>query len=155
MAVTFTTIKNTNQETVIHFSSTAIETGTIALNTLAASSQELVSGGTPTVNIVRLITTGEDTASLTVLRNNKLIVACAPENAPVLDLTQFGISDNQNNTYDIVVSNNVAKAVTGYIVLRKLAGWATKFEAATYGAYDDPTRVGAATNVPGSPDYTG
>lgn len=152
MAMALTVVKNTNQETIIHFQSSAIETGTIALNTLAASTQALTDGGTPTVNIVRFVSTGEDTASVTVLRNTKVLIACAPENAPILDLTSMGISEAQQNTYDIVISNNVAKNVTGYITLRKIAGWSTKVETVVYGAYDDETRVGASTTLSGSPD---
>ena len=63
-----------------------------------------------------------------------------------------GFVDTTNNTYDIVVTNEAAKPVTGYLVLRKVAGWATKVETATYGAYDDETRVGASTTISGSPD---
>jgi hypothetical protein len=152
MAVLFTTVRNTNQETIIHFDTVAAESGTIALNSLAASTQALTSGGTPTVNIVRFVTTGELGSGLRVVRNNKNIIACAPENAPILDLTQFGISDSTNNTYDIVITNDVAKPVTGYITLRKISGWDTKVENEVYGAYDDPTRVGASTTLSGSPD---
>ena len=72
--------------------------------------------------------------------------------ASVLNNQLNGISDNTNNTYDIVVTNDAAKAVTGYLVLRKIAGWDTKVEYATYGAYDDSTRVGASTTLSGSPD---
>lgn len=152
MAMELTVVRNTNLETIIHFQSSAIETGTITLNTLAASTQALVGGGTPTVNIVRFVATGEDTASVTVLRNSKVLIACAPENAPILDLTSMGISEAQQNTYDVVISNNVAKNVTGYITLRKIAGWATKVETVVYGAYDDESRVGASTTLSGSPD---
>lgn len=152
MTMLFTTIRNTNQETIIHFDSAAAESGTITIAGLAASTQALISGGTPTVNIVRFVSTGELGASLIVKRNNKNIIACAPENAPVLDLPSMGISDNAYNTYDIVVTNGQAKAVTGYITLRKVAGWETKVENATYGSYDDPTRVGASTTASGSPD---
>ena len=152
MTMALTVVRNTNQETIVHFQSSAIETGTIALNTLAAATQALTAGGTPTVNIVRFVTTGEDTASVTVLRNSKVLIAAAPENAPLLDLTSMGISEAQYNTYDVVISNNVAKQVTGYITLRKVSGWSTKVETSTYGAYDDPTRVGASTTLSGSPD---
>ena len=41
-----------------------------------------------------------------------------------------------------------------YITLRKIQGWSTKVEYASYGAYDDESKVGAL-NIPGSPDYTG
>ena len=68
-----------------------------------------------------------------------------------MDLNSNGISDNTNNTADIVVTNDVAKPVTGYLVLRKVAGWDTTVENATYGSYDDPTIVGASTTASGSP----
>ena len=151
MAVLFTTVRNTNQETIIHFDTVAAESGTITLASLTASSQARNSD-TPAVNIVRFIATGADGAGTRITRGGKNIISCAPENAPVLDLTQYGISDSTNNTSDIVVVNDAAKPVTGYITLRKIAGWSTKVEDATYGAYDDPTRVGASTTMSGSPD---
>jgi hypothetical protein len=152
MAVIFTTVKNTNQEVIVHFDTVAAESGTLALNTLGASTQALHSGGTPTVNIVKFFATGADGAGLRITRSGKNIISCAPENAPALDLNQNGFVDNINNTADIVVVNDVAKPVTGYLVLRKVAGWDTKVETATYGAYDDETRVGASTTMSGSPD---
>jgi hypothetical protein len=152
MAVIFTTVKNTNQEVIVHFDTVAAESGTLALNTLGASTQALTSGGTPTVNIVKFVSTGELGSGIRVTRSGKNIIACAPENAPFLDLNSMGISDGTNNTADIVVVNEVAKPVTGYLVLRKLAGWDTKVETARYGAYDDETRVGASTTLSGSPD---
>lgn len=151
MAVLFTTVKNTNQEVIIHFDTVAAESGTITIANLGASSQARNSAD-PTVNIVKFMSTGELGAGVRVTRGGKNIIACAPENAPVLDLNSNGISDNTNNTSDIVIVNDVAKAVTGYLVLRKIAGWDTKVENATYGAYDDPTRVGASTTMDGSPD---
>lgn len=137
-----TTVRNTNQETIIHFASSAIETGTITIANLTAGTQARNSDA-PTVNIVRFVSSGEDTASVTVLRNTQTIIACAPENAPILDLTSMGITEAQQNTFDIVISNNVAKQVTGYITLRKIAGWSTKVETATYGAHDNVTVVGS------------
>jgi len=151
MAVLFTTVKNTNLETIIHFDTVAAESGTITIANLTASTQ-VRNSDAPAVNIVKFISTGALGAVLYIVRNGKNIIACSPENAPVLDLNSIGISDNTNNTYDIVVTNTVAKAVTGYIVLRKVAGWNTKVETATYGAYDDESRVGASTTMSGSPD---
>jgi hypothetical protein len=151
MAVLFTTVRNTNQETIIHFDTVAAESGTINIANLAASTQARNSD-TPAVNIVRFICSGADGAGTRVTRGGKNIISVAPENAPVLDLTQYGISDNTNNTADIVIVNDVAKPVTGYITMRKIAGWSTKVENEVYGAYDDPTRVGASTTLSGSPD---
>ena len=151
MAVLFTTVKNTNLETIIHFDTAAAESGTITIANLTASTQ-VRNSDAPAVNIVKFISTGEVTASLKIVRNSKTVIACAPENAPVLDFNSNGFVEGINNTYDIVVTNGVAKAVTGYLVLRKVAGWNTKVETATYGAYDDESRVGASTTMSGSPD---
>ena len=151
MAMTITTLKNTNQETVIHFASSAAESGTITIANLTASSQARNSD-TPTVNIVKWHISGELASKVTVSRNSKLVIACAPENAPYAELNAWGIPLTNDNTFDIVIANGAAKDVTGILILRKVAGWSTKVEDATYGAYDDPTRVGASTTLTGSPD---
>jgi hypothetical protein len=152
MAVLFTTVKNTNLETVVHFSSAAAESGTLALNTLTASTQALTAGGTPTVDIVKFVCTGELTSKISVVRNSKNVIVGSPENDINIEFNTMGIPVNNDNTSDIVITNGAAKAVTGWLVLRKVAGWSTKVETATYGAYDDETRVGASTTQSGSPD---
>ena len=93
MAVLFTTVKNTNQETIIHFDTVLAESGTIALNSLGAATQALTSGGTPTVNIVKFICSGQLGAGIRIVRGGKNIIACAPENAPFLDLNSNGFVD--------------------------------------------------------------
>jgi hypothetical protein len=151
MPMVFTTLKNTNQESVIHFTSSAAESGTITIANLTATSQAR-NADTPTVNIVKWQVTGELASKVTINRNSKMVIACAPENAPYAELNAWGIPLTNDNTSDIVITNGAAKDVTGILVLRKVAGWATKVEDATYGAYDDPTRVGASTTLSGSPD---
>ena len=151
MAMTITTLKNTNQETVIHFASSAAESGTITIANLTATTQARNSD-TPTVNIVKWQFTGELGSHVRISRNSVLVVAGAPENAPYFEANTWGVPLTNNNTFDIVVNNNSAKDITGILVLRKVAGWDTKVEDATYGAYDDPTRVGASTTLSGSPD---
>ena len=146
-----TTVKNTGSETIIHFDSTTATAATINLADLTAPTQARNSD-VPKVNIVRFVTTGEDGASLIVSRDGKNIIACAPENAPFLDITSMGFTESINSDKDITITSNVAKAVTGYITLRKVAGWTGKVEYAEYGQYDDPTRVGASTTLDGSPD---
>lgn len=143
MSMNFTTIRNTNQETIIHFEAPSNESATITIADLTASTQARNSDA-PLVNIVRFIATGADGATLTVSRNGKTIIVCAPENAPFLDLTSMGISDSTANDKDILIANSVSgKAVSGYITLRKIQGWSTKVENAAFGAYDDPTQVGS------------
>lgn len=151
MAVLFTTLKNTNQETVIHFSTSAIETGTITIANLTATTQARNSDA-PVVNIVKYHITGELGSHLKIIRNSKNVISCAPENAPYAEFNAWGIPVTNDNTFDIVISNHAAKDVTGFLVLRKVAGWSTKVETAVYGAYDDETRVGASTTLSGSPD---
>jgi len=142
MAMTITTLKNTNQETVIHFASSAAESGTITIANLTAATQARNSD-TPTVNIVKWQVTGELASKVTINRNSKIVIACAPENAPYAELNAWGIPLSNDNTYDIVITNGVAKDVTGILVLRKIAGWSTKVETAVYGAFDDQTAVGS------------
>ncbi len=149
--MTITTLKNTNQETVIHFASSLAESGTITIANLTASTQAR-NAETPAVNIVKWQVTGELASKVNILRNSKIVIASAPENAPYAELNAWGIPLTNDNTSDIVITNGAAKDVTGILVLRKVAGWATKVEDATYGAYDDPTRVGASTTLSGSPD---
>jgi len=151
-AVRTTIIRNTNQETIIKYEGSSSDTAaTIDISTLAAATQA-TNGDTPTVNIVKFIASGLLTSGVLITRNGINILAAAPETAPVIDLTQNGISDNLQNTQNIVITCS-GSASTGYLVLRKVAGWSTKVEDASYGVYDDPTIVGASTTMPGSPDF--
>ena len=151
MAMTLTTVKNTNQETVIHFTSSAAESSTITIANLTAATQAR-NADTPNVTIVKFSVMGELGSKVTINRNSKIVIACAPENAPYMEANSWGIPINNDSTSDIVVTNGVAKDVSGFLVLRKVAGWDTKVETATYGAYDDTSRVGASTTLDGSPD---
>ena len=142
MAMTITTIKNTNQETIIHFFSSAVETGTITIANLTASTQAR-NAAAPAVNIVKYTFAGELSSKVSVLRNSKIVIVTAPENAPFAEYNTMGIPVNNDNTFDIVISNGAAKDVSGFLVLRKVAGWDSKVETATFGAYDDVTVVGS------------
>lgn len=138
----FTTVKNTNQETVIHFTSSAAESGTITIANLTATTQARNSD-TPAVNIVKWSIHGELDSKVTINRNSKIVIACAPENSPYMEANAWGIPITNDNTYDIVVTNGAAKDVSGFLVLRKVTGWSTKVETAVFGAYDDQTAVGS------------
>ena len=142
MAMTITTLKNTNQETVIHFASSLAESGTITIANLTASTQARNSDS-PAVNIVKWSISGELASKVNVVRNSKNVIVCAPENAPYAELNAWGIPLTNDNTFDIVIINGAAKEVTGILVLRKVAGWSTKVETAVFGAKDDETVVGS------------
>lgn len=140
--MTITTLKNTNQETVIHFASSLAESGTITIANLTATTQARNSD-TPAVNIVKWQIVGELDSKVNVVRNSKNVIVAAPENAPYAELNAWGIPMTNDNTFDIVITNGAAKEVTGILVLRKVAGWSTKVEHATFGAYDNPAVVGS------------
>lgn len=137
----FTTVKNTNQETIIHFTSSAADSGTITIADLTAATQSRNSD-TPAVNIVKWSVSGELGSKITINRNSKIVIACAPENAPYMEANSWGIPINNDNTFDIVVTNGAEKDVSGFLVLRKVAGWSTKVETATYSVYDNVNAVG-------------
>lgn len=59
-------------------------------------------------------------------------------------------SDNTYETMDFRLVMGGACTVIADIV--KVSGYDQKVEDATYGAYDDPTRIGASTTMSGSPD---
>ena len=142
MAMTITTLKNTNQETVIHFASSLAESGTVTIANLTASTQAR-NADTPAVNIVKWTVSGELDSKVNIVRNSKNVIVTAPENAPYAELNAWGIPLTNDNTFDIVITNGAAKEVTGILVLRKVAGWSTEVEHATFGAYDNPTAVGS------------
>jgi hypothetical protein len=142
MAMTITTLKNTNQETVIHFASSLAESGTITIANLTAGTQAR-NADTPAVNIVKWQVTGELASKVNIVRNSKNVISCAPENAPYAELNAWGIPLSNDNTFDIVITNAAAKDITGILVLRKVTGWSTKVEDATFGAYDNPAVVGS------------
>jgi hypothetical protein len=151
----------------------SVDTATTA--TLKANSSETVSGadayvkfttqvidGIPSVNIVSVIASGWLGSKYTITRDEINVFTCAPENSPSIQFNQYGISESVSNTEDLVISHGLSNAEVypdsncqSWIVLRKISGYVSKVENATYGAYDDPLRVGARTNISGSPDYVG
>lgn len=62
-----------------------------------------------------------------------------------------GFTDNTYETLDLQVVFGGAGSVI--IDITKVSGYVSRVEDSTYGAYDDPTRIGASTTMLGSPDY--
>lgn len=149
MAVTKTVLKNTNQETVVKVAG-ADASVTIDLQTDCLAGTQALDGATQTVNIISANWTGLPSSTITVARNSVTVLPITGDQPQMLDLAGQGYVDTIENTSDIVVT--IAGTAAVYLVLRKVNGYATKVEYATYGAYDDPTRVGASTTMSGSPD---
>ena len=152
MAVTKTILKNTNQEAIVKIAGTAAA-ATIDLQTdILASSQALL-GGTQTVNIAGIQWVGLPTSTVTITRNAVNILTLPGGGADYMEFAAgSGFVDTIENTSDIVVTIAGAEAQC-YLILRKASGYVSKVETATYGAYDDTTRVGASESINGSPDY--
>jgi hypothetical protein len=151
MAVTKTILKNTNNETIVKVAGTAAS-ATIDLQTDCLASSQALAGATQTVNIVGFQFTGLASSTITIARNSTNITTIAAEGHDSIEFAAGnGFSDTIENTSDIVVTIAGAEAQV-YLTLRKVGGYATKVETATYGAYDDESRVGASTTLSGSPD---
>ena len=153
MAVAKTVLKNVNQETVVKVAGTAAA-ATIDLDVDLLASTQAADGSTQTVNIIGLVWTGATDGIIQVSRNSVVIATLQANAAGSLEFGgQAMIPETINNTSDIVVTISGAQAEC-WIRLRKVSGYKTKVEYSTYGAYEDESRVGASTTLPGSPDYT-
>ena len=151
MPVAKTVLKNTNQESVIKIAGTAAST-TIDLSVDLLAGSQALDGDTQTVNIVGCQWVGLPDSVVTISRNSVNILTLPGGGADYIEFAAgSGFVDNIQNTSDIVVTISGAEAQC-YLTVRKVGGYATKVETATYGAYDDVTRVGASTTLSGSPD---
>jgi hypothetical protein len=151
MPVVKTVLKNVNQEAVVKVAGTDAA-ATIDLSTDLLASTQALDGETQTVNIVGLVWTGATNGIITLTRNSVVVATLQANAAGSLDFGgQQMIPETINNTSDVVVTISGAQAEC-WVRLRKVSGYATKVEYATYGAYDDESRVGASTSISGSPD---
>lgn len=144
-----TILKNTVQESVVKITGVGTETIGIATDVLADS--QALSGETQTVNIVAMRYSGLATSVITVTRNSVVVSSFSAEGEGTINFMGEGYIESTGNTSDLVVAISGANAQL-YLTLRKVSGYAPKVENATYGAYDDPTRIGASTSISGSPD---
>lgn len=152
MAVVKTIFKNVAQEAVVKVSGTD-GNATIALATDLLPTGQALDGATQTAVIAGVTWTGAADGIITITRNSVVVMTLQANAAGFLDFSgQDMIPDTIGSTSDLVVAISGAQA-SCWLRLRKIGGYKNKVEDATYGAYDDPTRVGASTTINGSPDY--
>jgi hypothetical protein len=152
MAVVKTILKNVAQEAVVKVSGTD-GSATIALATDLLLSNQALDGETQTATIAGVTWTGAADGVITITRNSVVVMTLQANAAGFLDFSgQDMPPDTIGAASDIVVAISGAQA-SCWLRIRKTGGYKTKVEDATYGAYDDPTRVGASTTINGSPDY--
>jgi hypothetical protein len=152
MAVTKTILKNVAQEAVVKVSGTD-GSATITLAVDLLSPGQALNGDTQTAVIAGVVWTGAPNGVVTITRNSVTIMTLQADAAGFLDFSgQVMISESTNSTSNITVAVSGAEAQC-WLRIRKTNGYKTMVEDATYGSYDDPTRVGASTTINGSPDY--
>jgi len=151
MAVVKTILKNTEQEAVVKVAGTAAA-ATITLATDLLSSRQALDGETQTVTIAGLQWTGDTNGIISIARNSVVITTLQANAGGALEMNgQTMIPDSIEATKDIVVTISGAQSEC-WIRLKKVSGYKPKVEYASFGAYDDETRVGASTTTSGSPD---
>lgn len=147
-------LKLTHQEAVIKVWPSVGDgpnSNTIQLADLITAGQELDTENDQVVNIVGVSWFGEPEEVITITRGYETIMSLNCNSLSSLDMAGQSLPpDIVENTEDIVVTFTGTSQL--YIKLRKVGGYLNQVETATYGAYDDPTRVGASTTLSGSPD---
>lgn len=155
MSLTVSIIKLTETDAVVRVAGAA-GSATIDLQTDLLASTQALDGSTQRVTITGIRWTGELSNLLTVTRNGVRILTLPTEVSDTINFDGQELPpENTESTSDIVVAQTGSGQVEMYIKLRKVSGYKSKVENTVYGAYDDPTRIGASTTLSGSPDYAG
>lgn len=95
------------------------------------------------VNIAGFQFTGLASSTIAIARNSVNVTTIAAEGHDSVEFTAGnGYAETTNNTHDIVVTIAGAEAQL-YLTLRKVGGYNTKVEPATYGSYDNESAVGS------------
>ena len=142
MAVVATVLRNTHQETIVKVAGTAATAPIDISAAIIAPGQALTSGGTPKVSIVGYVVSTLAGATVTVTRNGVNVITVPGGVNDVVRFNENGFMDNIQEDQNIDVTIAGAEAQI-YLILRKTAGYSTKIEPATFGAYDDETAVGS------------
>lgn len=154
MAIAKSYLRKTHQEVLAKVGG---GTGTVvfdlAADLLPAAGQAAGTAGTQDVSIIGFGWCGLPSSTITVTRGVNVFTLDA-SSAGYMDFDGQEIpAETTGSTTNITVVVAGAEAQC-WLKLRKNAGYTTQIEDAKYGAYDDPTRVGASTTLLGSPDYT-
>ena len=153
MAIAKSFLRKTHQEVLARVGGgTGSVTISLANDLLPASGQVAGDVGTQNVSIIGVGWTGLSGSSITVARGGVNVFTLDGASAAYMDFDGQEVpAETTNATSDIVVTVAGAEAQV-WLKLRKVEGYVNYVENATYGAYDDPTRLGASTTLSGSPD---
>ena len=141
MALTKSFLKVTHQDCIAKVEGTG---GPITINLttdLLPLSGQVVDGATQVVNITGVSWTGTNNAEITITRNNVVVMTLPSTGSNYLDFDNSQMTpETTENTYPLVVTI-VGTQGEVWIRLKKVSGYRSTIENATYGAYDDPTII--------------
>lgn len=144
-AAAVTYLKKTHQEVVAKVQGdSGSVTINLATNLLPAAGQQLLSGGTPTVNITGVTWTGVGATDIHIDRNNVRVMTL-PGGASIGQLLFDGqtmVPETSNNTSNIVVTITGGQGEV-WLRLHKIAGYQTTIEPEQFGHYDNPAVAGS------------
>ena len=148
----FLILKNTDKEAVLKVISEGDGTVAVALADLVTDTQTMPADGKVEVTIREVEWSGEPDGIIRVKRGGERIMSLqsAPQGLMQFDGQQMP-AENHNADQDFEFE--MVGTCEAWIWVRK-HGYIPKVEPATYGAYDDPERVGPRTDVPVAPDYS-
>ena len=148
----FLFLKNTDKEAVLKVISDGDGTVAVTLADFACETQEVPADGKVEVTIREVEWSGEPDGIIRVKRGGERIMSLqsAPQGLMQFEGQQM-CSENHNADKDFEFE--IVGVCEAWFLVRK-HGYLPKVEPATYGAYDDPERVGSRTDVPVAPDYS-
>lgn len=118
-------------------------TATIVLATDLLSSGQVLDGATQVVNITGVAWTGTNDCVLSVARNGLIVMTLPSTGSNYLDFDNSQMTpETTNNTNDIAVTITGTQGEV-WLRLKKMSGYKSTIEDATFGSYDDPTVAGS------------
>lgn len=136
-------VRNTHGEAVVKVYGAASTTETINLATDLLNTGLILDGATQTVSITGVTWTGGADGIVTISRNSVATMTLQANAAGMLLFDgQTMPPDTTNSTFNIVVAISGA-ACECWLKLRKVSGYKTTIEPATFGSYDDPAVAGS------------
>ncbi len=136
-------LKVTHQDCVAKVAGTG---GPVTINLttdLLPATGQVLDGATQTVNITGVSWTGTNDCVITVRRNSVIVMTLPSTGSNYLDFDNSQmVPENTHNTFPILVTIEGTQGEV-WLRLKKVSGYKTTIEYASYGAYDNPDVAGS------------
>lgn len=135
MASSQTILRATNNRALVRvLGGAASDTEIVVLTDLTASHEEVEEGGTPTVNIAKIVVSTNNV--VTVTRGETIVASF--HGSMTLDESDWVITDENTSNIQIDFVGGPGMVL---LELSKVAGYVTQIQPATFGIYDNPNAV--------------